>query len=121
MLRTFASWCRLGPQREGARKRITATVSPNASRWSHIKRALACCNPATICQGRLGRSQGTAAQTMGPGSCTEPEVLQVNAMNVNAAQLALISLRSDFKIEKGSRIYEGNSRHSKHEEKTQKY
>lgn len=51
----------------------------------------------------------------------EPEVLQVIAMNVNAAQLALISLRSDFKIEKGSRIYEGNNRHAKHEEKTQKY
>ena len=73
----------------GARKRITATLSPNASRRSHIKRALMCCNPATICQGGPGTVPG---QERGPGSCSEPEVLQVNVMNVNAAQLELISL-----------------------------
>ena len=79
----------------GARKRITATLSPNASRRSHIKRALMCCNPATICQGGPGTVPG---QERGPGSCSEPEVLQVNVMNVNAAQLESISLCSDFKI-----------------------
>lgn len=79
----------------GARKRITATLSPNASRWGHIKGALMCSKPATVCQGGPGTVPG---QERGPGSCSEPEVLHVNVMNVDAAQLELILPCSDFKI-----------------------
>lgn len=42
---------------------------------------------------------------------------RVNALNVNVGQLELISLCSDFKIKKGTTIYEKDNRHSKHEEK----
>lgn len=38
-------------------------------------------------------------------------------VHVNVGQLELITQCSDFKIKKGSRIYEEDNRHSKHEEK----
>ena len=57
----------------GARKRITATLSPNASRRSHIKRALMCCNPATICQGGPGTVPGGVPRRC-PGR--EPQLLR---------------------------------------------
>lgn len=41
----------------------------------------------------------------------------VNVVRVNAGQLELISRCSDFKIKKGSRIYEEDNRYSMHEEK----
>lgn len=97
MLHTFPSWCRLGPQPERVKGSQTL-LPPNVSRWSHIKRVFLCCDPATFARAGPGASQDTVAQTTGPGSCTEPEVSQVNAMNVNAAQLELILPRPDFKI-----------------------
>lgn len=50
-----------GADLEGSRscKRITAAVSPNASRGSHTKRALMYLNPATICQERPRDGPGT--------------------------------------------------------------
>lgn len=68
-----------------------------------------------------GSSRDTAAQATGPQSNPGPEAMPVNAVAVKTGQSQLISLCSDCKIKKGSRIYEEDNRHSKHEEKIQKY
>lgn len=72
-----------------------------------------CFKPSNCCS---GQSQQWSLEAQRPNIYKEQEWVHVNDVDANAGNYSsFYSLSLDFKISKGSRIYEGDNRHSKHE------